>query len=164
MAIAKALRLELAAAQSVAIGLHEMIAVTEEVTPIHVPRAPSHCRSLVAWQTQLLPLFDPLEWCGENDTNAKRDSAKFYAIVSYETGSAEGFALGCIALRSFPAAVDVDDANACMLPSQRWQTIAHACFLDGDAMIPILDLAAMFGRPMEQLAPAEVNPFEALAA
>ncbi|MSQ20559.1 MAG: hypothetical protein EXR39_13615 [Betaproteobacteria bacterium] len=162
MAIAKALRLELSATQSVAIALHEMIAVIEDVKLIHVPRAPAHCRFLVLWQEQLLPLFDPLEWCAAT-ANARRGSAQFHAIVSYETAIADRFALGCIALHSFPAAIEVDDADACALPAPRWRSIAHACFLDGDVMIPILDLAAMFGRPMEQMAATPLDDLAILA-
>jgi chemotaxis signal transduction protein len=164
MATAKALRLQLSAMQTVVIALHEMIGVIEDVVPIYVPRAPAHCRYLVSWQDQLLPSFDPLEWCGIALTQGKREIAQFHAIVSFETEDASGFAYGCIALQSFPAALDVDDGNACPLPSPRWRTIAHACFRDGDAIVPILDLAAMFGRPKGEAMATTADRFVAIAA
>jgi chemotaxis signal transduction protein len=164
MATAKALRLQLSATQSVVVALHEMTAVVEDVIPIYVPRAPAHCRYLVAWQGQLLPTFDPLEWCGIAAAKGKGEAAQFHAILTYETGDANGFGYGCIALRSFPNALDVDDVNACPLPAPRWESIARSCFLDGEDIIPILDLAAMFGRPMDEASAATADRIEAIAA
>ncbi len=146
MATARALRMQIGATQTVAIALHEMVEVMENVEPIWVPCAPSHCQWLVRWRNQLVPLFNPEIWCGAARVDGIDTVARFHAIVSFETGDPNGLGFGCLALQTFPAAMAVDDQNACALPGVRWAHIAHSCFLDDTAIVPILNLPAMFDR------------------
>ncbi|MFN0305348.1 MAG: hypothetical protein ACKVQU_33930 [Burkholderiales bacterium] len=149
MAIAKGLRMQIGVTQTVAIALHEMVEVLENVEPIWVPCAPIHCQWLVRWRNQLVPLFDPMIWCGTVRAEGVETVARFHAIVSFETGDPNRLGFGCLALHAFPAAMAVDDQSACALPNARWAHIAHSCFRDGTAIMPILNLPAMFDRMAE---------------
>lgn len=138
--------MQIGATQTVAIALHEMVEVIENVELTWVPCAPSHCQWLVRWRNQLVPLFDPEIWCGAVRAERVAAVARFHAIVSFETGDSNTLGFGCLALQSFPAAMAVDDESACRLPGARWASIAHSCVLDDTAVMPILNLPAMFGR------------------
>ena len=157
MATARALRMQIGATQTVAIALHEMVEVMENVEPIWVPCAPTHCQWLVRWRNQLVPLFDPQIWCGAGGVEGVETAARFHAIVSFETGDPNRLGFGCIALQAFPAAMAVDDQSACALPNARWAHIARSCFLDDIAIVPILNLRAMFDQPSD----ASLEPIRA---
>ncbi len=144
MATARALRLQIGATQSVAIALHEMIEVIEGVEPIQVPRAPRHCQTLVRWRDRLIPIFDLANWCEFERGDATAGVARFHAILSYDSGDPDGPGYGCLALDAFPVAIAVDDQMACALPAELWAPVSLSCFREGEAVLPVLHLAALF--------------------
>lgn len=149
MASSRAILIEYASGQYAAVAFAHMDEVLDAPVLIHVPLAPPHCDTLVEWHGDWMPLFDLAIWCGSQEQEAKR----FCVVVSYRQDSETPRLYGSLRSVAFPRIVEVDDAAAAPLPDPLWNGFASACFRDGDRVIPVLDLPALFETPYTRAAP-----------
>ncbi|MDE2117166.1 MAG: chemotaxis protein CheW [Betaproteobacteria bacterium] len=149
MASSQAILIEYASGQCAAIAFAHMEEVLDAPALIHVPLAPSHCDTLVEWHGDWIPMFDLGIWCGSQEQNAKR----FCVVVSYRQNRDTPRLYGSLRSVSFPRIVEIDDSAAAPLPDPRWNGFARACFRDGDQVVPVPDLPALFETPDRQAAP-----------
>lgn len=127
-----------------AVGERELLHLVSQPRLLTVPMAPLHCRSVLAWQKHLLPVWDVRTWLGKRSEHAGETLA---AVVGYQSRARQTPMFGVLALSGPPRRVHVKDADACDLPDGRqWQAIARSCFRHGQQPVPILDLATMFMR------------------
>lgn len=141
MPTSRAIRLDAGGSAAAAIGLHEVIeVVTEgEVTP--VPMAPPHCRELLQWREQWIPVFDLPAWRGLPPVTAN----PFFVVVGYAADADGDFRHGCVRVPEFPKIVELTDQQACGLPDDAaWHRIAHSCFRGDGKTVPILSLRKVF--------------------
>lgn len=112
-----------------------------------VPGAAPWCHGLLAWRGRRLPFVDleELVLAERRDTGLQPPSHAL--VVSFRPAGAGDWQHGALATSQLPQAVQVGDDAACELPrdSERWPWIARSCFRWGDAVVPVLDTAAVFG-------------------
>lgn len=136
----KAIRLDADRDTAAAIGLHEVIEVVTEGDMAPVPMAPRHCRELLKWRDQWIPVFDLAAWRGLQAEPAGR----FFVVVGYSAG-AGGVQYGCMRVPEFPKIVELSDQQVCSLPDDaEWSGIAISCFDEGGKAVPILSLCKVF--------------------
>ncbi|MCW5575488.1 MAG: chemotaxis protein CheW [Burkholderiales bacterium] len=142
--MSKALRLDAGGDVAAAIGLHEIIEVAAGGDIEPVPLAPDHCRELLCWRTEWIPVFDLAVW----RHGPAAASGAFLAIVGYRDRDGGARARpACIRVAAFPRIVEVSDADACPLPEGGWSRIAKSCFSDGGQRVPVLSLRRVFAMP-----------------
>jgi len=149
MASSRAILIEYASGQYAAVAFAQMEEVLDAPALIPVPLAPIHCNTLVEWHDDWIPLFDLGIWCGSQEQEVKR----FGVVVSYQQNRDTSRCYGSLRSITFPRIVEVDDSSAAPLPDPLWNGFAKACFRDGDRVIPVLDLPALFETPCKQAAP-----------
>jgi chemotaxis signal transduction protein len=143
MTISRALRLEAAGGCAVAVAPHDVVEILAEAKTTPVPLAPDHCRELIAWRDEMLPVFDLGRW---RDPHAP--AGKLLAVVAYQKSANDPVTHGCLRLDAFPKMISVDDLQACPLPDPSWRAIALSCFQDHDKAIPIVSLERVFNTSL----------------
>ncbi len=145
MPTSKAIRLDAGVSAVAAIGLHEVIEVVTEGDMAPVPMAPPHCRELLQWRDQWIPVFDLATWRGLQPESPGR----FFVVVGY-AADAGGVQYGCMRVPEFPQIVELSDQQACSLPvDAAWSRIAISCFKGDGKTVPILSLRKVF-QPHDQ--------------
>ena len=135
MTISRALRLESGGDCHAAVAPHDVIEVLAEAQTTLVPLASAYCHELIEWRGNPLPVFDLGRWRDPGAT-----PGTFLAVVAYQDAPGQPIAHGRPRLVAFSRMVQVEDAHACALPDAKWQTLAGACFLNGDSAVSILSL------------------------
>lgn len=145
MRTSKAIRLDTGGGTAAAIGLHEVIEVVTEGDMVPVPMAPRHCRELLQWRDQWIPVFDLAAWRGLRPESARQ----FFVVVGY-SADVGGVQYGCMRVPEFPKIVELSDQQACSLPDDaEWGRIAISCFKGEGKTVPILSLRKVF-QPHDQ--------------
>jgi chemotaxis signal transduction protein len=143
MADASAWLLTLDAELQAAVGARELIHLMQFPAVFEIPDAPLHCRQVLLWQEEIVPVLDVAAWL-----RGRRASAvplSLVGIFAYQA-TPETVAFGALPLLVPPPRRRVSDDQACALPEQPsgWSRIALSCFSDGDRKVPILDLRHLF--------------------
>lgn len=140
MSTSRAIRLDTGGGTVAAIGLHEVIEVVTEGEMAPVPMAPLHCRELLQWRDQWIPVFDLAAWRGLPLESA----GQFFVVVGYPA-DVGGIQYGCMRVPEFPKIVELSDQQACGLPDDaEWERIAISCFKGEGKTVPILSLRKVF--------------------
>lgn len=140
MHTSRAIRLDAGRGTVAAIGLHEVIEVVTEGVMAPVPMAPRHCRELLQWRDQWIPVFDLAAWHGV----PAEPAGQFFVVVGY-SADAGGVQYGCMRVPEFPKIVELSDQQGCSLPDDaEWSRIAISCFREGGKAVPILSLCKVF--------------------
>lgn len=140
MSTSRAIRLDAGGGTAAAIGLHEVIEVVTEGDMAPVPMAPRHCRELLQWRDQWIPVFDLAAWRGLQPESA----TQFFVVVGYPADIG-GIQYGCMRVPEFPKIVELSDQQACSLPDDaEWSCIAISCFKGDGKTVPILSLRRVF--------------------
>ncbi len=140
MRTSRAIRLDAGGGMAAAIGLHEVIEVVTEGDMAPVPMAPRHCRELLQWRDQWIPVFDLAAWRGLQPESA----TQFFVVVGYPADIG-GIQYGCMRVPEFPKIVELSDQQACSLPDDaEWSCIAISCFKGDGKTVPILSLRRVF--------------------
>lgn len=140
MRTSRAIRLDTGGGTAAAIGLHEVIEVVTEGDMTQVPMAPQHCRELLQWRDQWIPVFDLAAWRGLHTESV----TPFFVVVGYPADTG-GIHYGCMRVPEFPKIVELSDQQACSLPDDaEWGRIAHSCFSGDGRAVPILSLPRVF--------------------
>ncbi len=154
MRTSRAIRLDTGGGTAAAIGLHEVIEVVTEGDMAPVPMAPRHCRELLYWRDQWIPVFDLAAWRRPQAESAGR----FFVVVGYPA-DAGGIHYGCMRVPEFPKIVELSDQQACGLPDDaEWGDIAIACFRGEGKKVPILSLCKVFESHATGAASAAAAP------
>ena len=129
-----------------AVGERELLHLAPQEELFEVPLSTRHCRSVLPWQEELLPVWNIAGWL---DRDAPNDSHRIAGIVGYQSRRLEAPRLGVIALAEPPVRTRVSDSQACELPQEEpgWKAIAISCFRYRGTPVPILDLCRMFTTP-----------------
>lgn len=142
MSSANAWLLDVGGTTRVAIGLRELVQITEVTNSFSVPMTPAWCRKVMFWQKRMLPVMDLS--IRINHTGSK---ANLLAIVAYQTDEPASAGLAGILLAAPPQRITVNDAQACTLDESMaaWRELANASFTRDNAVIPVLNLSRLFG-------------------
>jgi len=145
----------------VAIGERELVHVADiPNTLFEIPRAPAHCRKLMIWQGNVVPLLDLALRLPEADAPSRAAKISGSAIITGYNPAPGVTAYGAIFHRGTPTRALVDDNQAAPLPARplEWRTLAHSCFHDANkGPVPILNLARIFLQTPSPVAPVS-NP------
>jgi len=133
---------------TLAIGRHEMIEVLSRPRPFSVPTAPDHCRQLIVWRGQLLPLMRlSLLMSSMDDIE---DQPIFVAVVAYQEAAGEALKYGALALSNVPETIEVKAGPASdpspMNPAVR-NRLLLSCFQHEGSSVLVLDLCKLFTEP-----------------
>lgn len=130
----------------VGVGERELLHLVEQPQLSELPLAPRHCRNVLMWQGQLLPVWDVRAWI-DHDEAAER-AIPIVGIVAYQSRRGEIPKYGALMLDEPPKRTLVADSQACRLPVDQtgWDRIAVSCFLHEGEAVPVLDLPRMFTK------------------
>ena len=145
MAEATAWLLALAPELQAAVGEKEMIHMVQTPALFEIPDTPAHCRQVLRWEQQIVPVLDVADWLLEQPA---APSPAMVGVFAYQIATGIGY--GALPLQAVPARRRVRDDQACPLPERPagWSRIALSCFSDGDRKIPILDLNYLFSNAL----------------
>jgi hypothetical protein len=143
MAEATAWIVDLAYGLRAAVGERDMVHLVEKPTWATIPYTPSHCRRVLLWENELLPIIDLTMWLiGQSAEDANPSSG----IVAWQEQPEATPQYGVLLFSGLPRKVRVTDAQRCALPAQPsgWPTVAISCFRYHEQPVPILDLPRIF--------------------
>lgn len=126
-----------------AVGVRQILHVIDAPRLMGIPQAPPHCRQVLVWEDNLLPVMDLGTWFG---VSAAPGAPFFAGIAAYQERPGAPTQHGALRLTGIPTRIQVDDDRACGLPEQPagWQHLAMSCFLHDDQAVPVLDLTYIF--------------------
>ena len=126
-----------------AVGERQMVHLVEEPILEHIPYTPVHCRHVLLWEGELLPVMDLAAWLTDQATERARASV---SVVRWQDHSDTAPHYGALLFTGIPQKVQISDNQACDLPEQPagWQAIALSCFRYDDQSVGILDLPRIF--------------------
>jgi chemotaxis signal transduction protein len=141
----------------VAVGALEMMHIIPETPELfEIPRAPSHCRHVIVWEDEILPLTD-LAILLLGETVILRDTPErlstLAAAVVYQAGSGQRPQRGALLLNGVPGRSQVNDEQVCELPTtiSDWRGLAISCFRHPQyGRVPILDLTHLFTAKLHE--------------
>lgn len=126
----------------IAVPRAHLVEVLDEVETWPVPMGPRWCREVLGWRGIFLPLASST---GNPAASARH---RFVAIlaVNPEADAPEQCFAG-LRLSRPPALIEVNEGQDCDPPKDHRLPRLHlkACFRDGDEVVAVMDLAAMFG-------------------
>ena len=139
--------LNIGSGRVVGVGERELLHLVEQPQLQEVPLAPHHCRNVLAWQGELLPVWDVRAWLDHADLT---EHAPLVGIVGYQSRRGEIPRFGAVILAEPPKRTLVADSQACALPADQpgWEKIAISCFEHEGEAVPVLDLTRMFTRAL----------------
>jgi hypothetical protein len=132
--------------QRVAVGEAEFLHLVSGGATHAVPLAPAHCREILQWGGEAIPVVDLGQWLGAH--GASEGDGDYLGIVGYQRFPDEPFRLGALRMPRPPAKATVSDHQAhTTFPSDPlWKRIALCCYEDEQGAVPVLDLARVFSR------------------
>ena len=130
-----------------AVGELEMVHILPEAPALfEIPQTPDHCRRVLVWRGEVLPLMD-IAMRLEARSSAVDGTRGLIAVTAFEEAPGRPARHGALWLNRAPARIRVDDAQACGLPESLpdWRPIAISCFdYAGLGPVPVLDLHTVF--------------------
>lgn len=162
---ARAFVLDLPGGARIALGLSQVTQLVRPERIIDVPAAPAHCRWLIEWNDRLVPVLDLERLLGLPQSEQR---ASMFAVVTIDDPHNASNQFGALGLTRLPFVIDVDDSDACELPSDvaAWHGTALACFRYQERECPIPDLTRLFAAGhaavarSQQPTEAHVEPHE----
>ena len=127
-----------------AVSEREMLHLVSSPELYDVPATPFHCRQVVVWKREILPVVDFAAWLSGHPD---RQAVSLLGIFGYQDDSGSAPRQGALILRAIPQRFSVNDDEASDLPdtSRLWEEVALACFENNAGKrIPIIDLAKIF--------------------
>jgi chemotaxis signal transduction protein len=126
-----------------AVGEREMIHLVETPRLEEVPQTPLHCRQVLLWEGELLPVLDLTAWLTEQPMPCERVSV---GIVGWQERHGAIPQYGALMFSGVPQKIRVSDDHVCNLPEHpaAWKAIAASCMRYADRPVPILDLPRIF--------------------
>lgn len=149
--------LSLANGRKVAVGKFELKHVETLKNPIFIPSAPAYCNLAIEWQSTFLPLIDIEAYvsCAKEGLkpSGRPDSVLYIAIIIFRDVPGQQVNYGGVIITDTPRLVSVSQEQSRFLNilDKPWKPIAHGVFESDGSHIPILNLAAMFGRSAHEL-------------
>lgn len=126
-----------------AVGEREMVHLVETPQLEEIPQTPSHCRHVLLWEGDLLPVLDLTACLTAESTQLDRISV---GIVGWQEQPGSLPQYGALMFVGVPQKIRVADDHVCNLPDQpaAWQAVAASCVRYDDQPVPILDLPRIF--------------------
>jgi chemotaxis signal transduction protein len=141
----------------VAAGAHQVVEYLLAPETIPLPLMPAHCRGVLLWREQLIPVVDILPLLpahGVVVTGGWRRAV----VLAWQDAPGKPLKHGALVVRAAPVESLVADDMACALPPDAavFGHIASSCFRHEDSPVPILDIVKLFGQPLsDTLLPRE---------
>ena len=131
--------------QRVAVGEAEFLHLVSGGATYPVPLAPAHCREILQWGGEAIPVVDLGQWLGGDGSGAPGD---YLGIVGYQRHTDAPFQLGALRMTRAPEKATVTDhqAHNSFPRDPLWKRIALCCYEDEQGAVPVLDLARVFSR------------------
>lgn len=134
-----------------AVGNLEMVHVLPHIPDLfEIPQTPLHCRHVIVWHDKLLPLMDITMFLTgkSNQEHASLTNGEtVLGLMAYKPLSGEKQKYGALLMSEVPVRTEVDDQQACSLPThpKGWAALAISCFEHHDhGHVPILDLSRIY--------------------
>lgn len=142
----------------IAVGDHEMLEFVNAPIVFSVPGAPDYCRSVIYWQTNLVPLMDLDVLLGRSVETAK----KLICTLAYQQQPGVPLEYLAIAVSKAPVKIRVDDEQACEVPDDIADSlimpVSLSCFMHDEQPVLICDLARLCSAEFRDMAnPAKVT-------
>ncbi len=131
-----------------AVSEREMLHLVSSPVLYEIPATPLHCRQVVIWNQEILPVVNLKAWLRGRRGN---QAPSLLGIFGYQDRPGTATRQGALALRAIPERVSVSDEQASDLPDtpRLWGKVALACFEnEAGSRIPIIDLAKVFSRDL----------------
>jgi hypothetical protein len=136
--------LDVGGGQRVALGAAEVVHLLSELPQrFPVPRAPARCRDVFLWEDRPVPLANL------SGTPPPSSVSGLVAVVAFDSGRPGSASYGGLQIATVPRRCRVGDEDAATLDAvaPALQVIAHAAFRQDGAVVPVLDLPALFLQP-----------------
>ncbi len=127
-----------------AVGERELVHILDEFEAQDVPTAPHHCRQVILWQDEILPLMNLTTWLKGRTVQLVKP---LVGVLAYQPHAGGPVGYGGVLLATMPSRTKVRDEQACELPRYEpgWRRLAISCFSDEQrSPIPILDIPTIF--------------------
>lgn len=126
-----------------AVGDREMLHLVETPYFEEIPQAPLHCRQVLLWEGELLPVLDLTAWLTRHPAPCERTSV---GVVGWQAQPGAPPQYGALMFVGVPKKIQVADDHACDLPEvpATWQAVAASCVCYDGQPVPILDLPRIF--------------------
>lgn len=145
---ARAWLMDVGAGFRVAAGAHQVVEYLLSPETMSLPLTPAHCRGVMIWREQMIPVVDlaPLLPGGGTQASGWRRAV----VLAYQEAPGEPLRYGALLVRAAPIEVFAADDMACPLPGdpEVFRYFACSCFAHDDKAIPVLDTARLFARPL----------------
>lgn len=132
-----------------AVSKTELIHIVDKPTYIKIPKTPDHCKHVIIWNKNILPIMNISLWIKNESTHY---DSNVVAIIAY--GDSDGDAqYGGIKLFDAPTLEYVNNQQMSELPSDfnKWNAISLSCFINKDNVkVPILDISKLFSRQLNE--------------
>ena len=126
-----------------ATGSSTVLHVIENAPLFKVPLAPAHCDRVLLWQGRVLPTVNMLALFGD-----PLDSRHEYPCIVGWRESENDSAYGALLLQAMPRRIAIGDndiAEPASNDAARWREFALGFFSYSQRVVPILDVAPLFG-------------------
>ncbi len=110
-------------ALDLAVGSEALVQLIESPSVYPVPGAPLHVRFVMLWQEQIVPVLDPHAWL----FGSALRSAKYIALVAYQTAPMTPLKYGAVSLAEIPESIRVQDNMAADLQFSLPENVQAAC-------------------------------------
>ncbi len=126
-----------------AVGEREMVHLVETPRLEDIPQTPLHCRQVLLWEGELLPVFDLAAWLTQQPM---LDAHVLVGVVGWQEWPGAIPQYGALRFAGVPQKIRVADDHACNLPKPpaAWQAVAASCVCYDNQPVPILDLPRIF--------------------
>jgi chemotaxis signal transduction protein len=130
-----------------AVGEREMLHVVQGPELYLIPLSPPYCQHVLIWQDTILPMMDLAAWL---KGQPERREHRIAGIFAYQARGDQAIRYGALSLAATPVRAQVNDQQACPLPTQPrgWKRLSLSCFALGERIIPILDLPTIFSNAL----------------
>lgn len=126
-----------------AVGEREMVHLVESPHLEEIPQTPLHCRQVLLWEGQLLPVLDLTAWLTAQPMQGERVSV---GVVGWQEQPGAVPQYGALMFSGVPQKIRVADDHECNLPEYpaAWEAVAASCVYYDNQPVPILDLPRIF--------------------
>ncbi len=126
-----------------AVGEREMVHLVETPRLEEIPQTPLHCRQVLLWEGELLPVLDLNAWLTDQPMRQKHLSV---GVVGWQEQPGAIPQYGALLFSGVPQKIRVADDHACNLPEHpaAWKAVAASCVCYDNQPVPILDLPRIF--------------------
>jgi len=126
-----------------AVGEREMVHLVEAPRLEKIPQTPLHCRQVLIWEGELLPVLDLTAWLTAQPSPCEHASM---GIVGWQERPGAMPQYGAMLFSGVPQKIRVSDDHVCHLPEHpaAWKAVATSCVCYDDRPVPILDLPYIF--------------------